>query len=119
MFLIHQGLFECVTGKCEDDNKKQKALAILVLALDPSLLYIIGPDPDSAAEVWKLLERQFQKDSWINKLTIKKKLYNLRLTGNDVSGHIKEITELFQSLTLLGCEVEDEEKVCLLFTKTI
>ena len=116
MYLIHQGLFECVTGECEDDNKKQKALAILVLALDPSLLYIIGPDPDSAAEVWKLLERQFQKDSWINKLTIKKKLYNLRLTGNDVSGHIKEMTELFQSLTLLGCEVEDEEKVCLLLS---
>ena len=116
IYLIHQGLFECVTGECEDDNKKQKALAILVLALDPSLLYIIGPDPDSAAEVWKLLERQFQKDSWINKLTIKKKLYNLRLTGNDVSGHIKEMTELFQSLTLLGCEVEDEEKVCLLLS---
>ena len=51
MYLIHQGLFECVTGNCEDENKKQKVLAILVLALDPSLLYIIGPDPDSAADV--------------------------------------------------------------------
>ena len=40
----------------------------------------------------------------------------MRLTGNNVSGHIKEITELFQSLTLLGCEVEDEEKVCLLLS---
>ena len=116
MYLIHQGLFECVTGDCEDENKKQKALAILVLALDPSLLYIIGPDPDSAADVWTLLQNQFQKDSWLNKLTIKKKLYNLRLTGNNVSGHIKEMTELFQSLTLLGCEVEDEEKVCLLLS---
>ena len=116
MYLIHQGLFECVTGDCEDENKEQKALAILVLALDPSLLYIIGPDPDSAADVWTLLQNQFQKDSWLNKLTIKKKLYNLRLTGNNVSGHIKEMTELFQSLTLLGCEVEDEEKVCLLLS---
>ena len=79
---------------------------------------IIGPDPDSAADVWTLLQNQFRKESWLNKLTIKKKLYNLRLTGNNVSGHIKEMTELFQSLTLLGCEVEDEEKCvycCLVY----
>ena len=27
MYLIHQDLFECVTGECEDTKKQQKALA--------------------------------------------------------------------------------------------
>ena len=42
--------------------------------------------------------------------------YNIRLTNDDVNGHIKEMTEIFQPLFLLGCKVEDEEKVCLLLS---
>ena len=33
-----------------------------------------------------------------------------------MNGHIKEMTDIFQSLSLLGCKVEDEEKVCLLLS---
>ena len=40
----------------------------------------------------------------------------MRLTNDDVNSHIKEMTEIFQSLTLLGCTVDDEEKVCLLLS---
>ena len=116
MYLIHQDLFEYVTGECEDTNKQQKALATIVLGIDPGLLYLIGTDPESAKEVWQILEKQIQKDSWLYKLSLKKRLYNIRLTNDDVNGHIKEMTEIFQSLSLLGCKVEDEEKVCLLLT---
>ena len=48
MYLIHQDLFECVTGECEDTKKQQKALATIVLGIDPALLYLIGTDPESA-----------------------------------------------------------------------
>ena len=109
MYLIHQDLFDCVTGECEDTEKQQKALATIVLGIDPGLLYLIGTDPESAKEVWQILEKQYQKDSWLNKLSLKKRLYNIRLTNDDVNGHIKEMTEIFQSLSLLGCKVEDEE----------
>ena len=61
-------------GECEDTKKQQKALATVVLGLDPELLYLIGTEPESAKEVWQALERQFQKDSWLNKLSLKKKL---------------------------------------------
>ena len=110
MYLIHQDLFECVTGECEDTKKQQRALATIVLGIDPGLLYLIGTDPESAKEVWQILEKQFQKVSWPNKLSLKKRLYNIRLTNDDVNGYIKEMTEIFQSLSLLGCKVEDEER---------
>ena len=116
MYLIHQDLFDCVTGESSDVKKNSKALASIVLSIDPSLLYLVGPEPSSATEVWELLRKQFQKDTWLNRLSLKKRLYNIRLTDNDVNRHIREMTELFQSLSLLDCKVDDEEKVCLLLS---
>ena len=116
MYLIHQDLFECVTGECEDTKRQQKALATIVLGVDPGLLYLIGTEPESAKEVWQILEMQFQKDRRLNKLSLKKRLYNMTPANDDVNYHIKEMTEIFQSLSLLGCKVEDEEKVCLLLS---
>ena len=72
MYLIHQDLFDCVTGECEDTKKQQKALATIVLGIDPGLLYLIGTYLESAKEVWQILEKQFQKDSWLNKLSLNK-----------------------------------------------
>ena len=40
--------------------RRDKALAAIVLSLDPALLYLIG-DPDSPSEVWQKLSDQFQK----------------------------------------------------------
>ncbi len=39
---------------------KDKALATIVLAIDPSLLYLIGADPKDPAVVWKAFADQFQ-----------------------------------------------------------
>ena len=46
---------------------KDRALATIVLSLEPSLLYLIG-DPDDPGVVWKKLADQFQKKTWANKL---------------------------------------------------
>ena len=46
---------------------KDRALAMIVLSLEPSLLYLIG-DPDDLGVVWKKLADQFQKKTWANKL---------------------------------------------------
>ena len=54
-------------------NKQwDKALAIIVLSVDPSLLYLIG-EPTSPIEVWKKLADQFQKKTWANKLRLRKR----------------------------------------------
>lgn len=59
-------------------SRKDCALATIVLSVDPSLLYIIGDLIDPTI-VWKMLTDQFQKKTWANKLTLKRRLFSLRL----------------------------------------
>ena len=59
-------------------SRRDRALAIVVLSVEPSLLYLIG-DPVDPVTVWKKLMDQFQKKTWANKLELRRKLYSLRL----------------------------------------
>ena len=43
--------------------RSDQALAMMVLSIEPSLLYIIG-DSKSPVKVWKRLSDHFQKKSW-------------------------------------------------------
>ena len=54
--------------------RRDCALATIVLSVDPTLLYLLGPDPENAAVVWKKLAGQFQKKTWANKLVLRRKL---------------------------------------------
>ena len=66
-----------------------RALAVIVLSVDPSLFYLIG-DPEDPVAVWKKLEDQFQKKSWATKLELRCKLHSLRLKdGESVQEHTK------------------------------
>ena len=92
-------------------SEKTKALATIVLAIDPSLLYLIG-DPDDPIVVWNKLADQFQKKTWANKLALRRKLYSLRLKeGGSVQEHIKAMTEIFNALAVVGDAVEEEDRV--------
>ena len=80
-----------------------------MLSVDPSLLYLLG-DPKDPVVVWKQLSDQFQK-----KMELRKKLYSLRLRdGESVQAHIKEMTELFEALAVVGDAVSDEDRVVYL-----
>ena len=80
MALIREGLWGIAAGTekapdASDAGKLAKfkersdhALATIVLAIDPSLLYLVGDPVDSAA-VWNKLSGQFQKKTWANKLS--------------------------------------------------
>ena len=93
------------------NERKDKALANIVLAVEPSLLYILG-DPQDPAEVWKKLADQFEKKSWANKLALRRKLYSLKLKENgSVQNHIKSMIEIFESLSVVGYVVEEEDRV--------
>ena len=92
-------------------SKRDRALAIVVLSMEPSLLYLIG-DPVDPVEVWTKLENQFQKKTWANKLELRRKLYSLRLKDREsVHAHIKALTELFEALAVIGDPVTEEDKV--------
>ena len=95
-------------------NRRNRALAIIVLAVDTSLLYLLG-DPEDPEAVWKKLMDQFQKKTWANKLALRRRLNNLRLReGGSVKEHVKAMTEIFNELAVIGAPMEDEDKVVTL-----
>ena len=93
------------------ESRRDRALAIVVLSVEPSLLYLLG-DPVDPVAVWKKLKDQYQKKTWANKLELRRKLYSLRLKeGESVQDHIKAMTEVFESLAVIDDPVSDEDKV--------
>ena len=102
----------------EDANKyvkfearRGRTLAIIVLAVDPSLLYLLG-DPEDPKKVWGQLKDQFQKATWANKLSLRRKLYYLQLKDNgSIQDHIKSMTETFNELSVVGDPISEEDHV--------
>ena len=58
------------------NTRQDKALAIIVLSVDTTLLYLVG-DPTDPIVVWTKLADQFQKKTWANKLHLRKRLYSM------------------------------------------
>ena len=103
MALIKDGLWGIVNGtetaptegaeqQAVFAAQKDKAFVVIVLAVEPSLLYLIGTDPMDPVVVWKALADQFQRKTWANKLELKRKLFSMRLAeGCSVQEHIKSL----------------------------
>ena len=87
------------------------ALAIIVLAVDLSLFYLLGDFKDPRA-VWQKLEEQFQRKTWSNKLQLWRKLYALKLKEREpVNTHIKAMSKIFEALAAIGDAVSEEDRV--------
>ena len=96
-------------------TRRDKALAIIVLSIEPKLLYIIGPDPTDPVTVWNALSAHFQRKTWANKLELKKKLFSMRLNeGDSVQEHVKLMTEVCDELSAIGETVSEEDRVVYL-----
>lgn len=135
MSLLKEGLWgivskaEAAPGEGDDGYSKyiarrDRALAIIVLSVDPTLLYIIG-DPTDPAVVWEKLSSQFQKKTWANKLALRRRLHSSKLKeGQSVQEHIRGLTELFNELAVIGDKISDEDRctywpVCPIHTKCL
>ena len=91
--------------------RRDRALAIIVLAVDPSLLYLLG-DPEDPKAVLKKLEEQLQPKTWSNKLQLRRKLYTLKIKeGGSVNEHIKTMSEIFERLAVIVDAVSEEDRV--------
>ena len=123
MALMKESLWGIISGTEEtpgEDNadtrrkfmaRRDRALAIMVLAVDPLLLYLLG-DPEDPKAVWKKQEEQFQPKAWSNKLQLRRKLYALKLKkGGSVNEHIKTMSEIFKGLAVIGDAVSEEDRV--------
>ena len=131
MPLVKDGLWSIVSGTetapasteaekyAKFVGRRDKVLAIVGLSVDPSLLYLLG-DPEDPVAVWKKLSDQFQKKTWANKLSPRRRLNNLRLKdGDSMSNHIKAVTEIFSELAVIGAAMEVEDKVVTLLASLL
>ena len=121
MALMKEGLWNIVEGTeaapgRENDRyakflaRRDWALAIIVLSVEPSLLYLVG-DPEDPAAVWGKLANQFQKRTWANKLELRRNLFSLRLkNGESVQEHRKAMTEIFDGLSVIGDPISEEDR---------
>jgi len=123
MALMKEGLWNIVNGSetaPQEENadahakflvRRDRALATIVLSVDPSLLYLLG-NPENPVTVGKKLSDQFHKKTWANKLELRRKLYSLRLKdGEPVQAHIKAMTEIFDGLSIVEDPVTEENRV--------
>lgn len=123
MALIREGLWGIVSGTegrpdgTDADKltkylaRRDRALSTIVLA---SLFYLLG-DPEDPAAVWNKLSGQFQKKTWANKLSLRKKLFTMTLSDAGSMGeYIKKMTEVFDELAVIAEPISDEDKVVYL-----
>ena len=126
MALIREGLWGIVAGteECPDPTNTDKyakymarrdwALATIVLVVDSSLLYLIG-DPEDPKTVWEKLSGQFQKKTWANKPSLRKKLFTMKLSDSgSMREYYKKMTEAFDELAVIVEPISDEDKVVYL-----
>lgn len=121
MTLMRESLWGFVTGSVtvpttEDarnkfNERKDRALATIVMAIQPSLLYLVG-DPTDPKVVFDKLSSIFQKKTWSNKLRLRKTLYSMKLAANmSIHQLLKNFTEIFDELAIIGEAVEEEDRV--------
>ena len=126
MALLKDGLWKIVDGTetaptsgsesvlAKFVGRRDKALATLVLSVEPSLLYLIA-DSDNPKDVWTKLSDQFCKKTWANKLELRRMLHLLRLRdGDSVQDHIGQMTEVIAQLAQIDAAVTEEDKVVYL-----
>ena len=83
-----------------------------MLSVNPTLLYLLGPDPENPAIVWKKLGDEFQKKTWMNKLALQRKLYNLKLkNGESMQKHVRMLIGIFDGLSIIGDPLDEENQV--------
>ena len=113
MALLKQGVWRIVEGTeappdeydevnfRKYNDRKDRALSTIVLAVETSLLYLLG-EPQDPQEVWNKLCDQFQRKTWANKLNLRRRLYSLRLKDDEpVQNHVKQMVEIFDELAII------------------
>ena len=86
--------------------RQDHALATIVLAVEPSLFYLIG-DPEDPTTVWEKLQAQFQKNTWVNKLA-PTALFTVE-GWRFRTGSLKYMMKLFSKLAIVGDVIEEKD----------
>jgi hypothetical protein len=99
-------------GTSADDWKKtnQKVKSTIRLCLSDSVLLNVSEEA-TAKYLWENLGKLYQSKSLVNKLFLRKKLYNLRMRdGGSVAEHLNAFNTVVSQLVSVDIKILDEDK---------
>ena len=109
------------TGVTDEEWKKldQKAKSTIRLCVSDSVLLNVSGEATTKA-LWDKLGTLYQSKSLVNKLFLRKKLYNLRMKdGHSVTKHLNAFNTMVSQLASVDIKISDEDKcISLLFSLT-
>jgi hypothetical protein len=100
------------TGTSVDDWKKmdRKAKSTIRLCLSDSVLLNVSEEA-TTKDLWEKLGKLYQSKSLVNKLFLRKKLYNLRMRdGDSVAEHLNAFNTVVSQLVSVDIKISDEDK---------
>jgi hypothetical protein len=100
------------TRTSTDDWKKldRKAKSTIRLCLSDSVLLNVSEEA-TAKDLWDKLGKLYQSKSLVNKLFLRKKLYNLRMRdGDSVAEHLNAFNTVVSQLVSVEIKISDEDK---------
>jgi hypothetical protein len=103
-------------GMVEIDWKEleAKAVATIRLCLGDDVMYHVM-DKESPGAIWLKLESRYMSKLLTNKLSLKQRLYGLKMAeGSDLSQHINIFNQIIDDLKRVDVKFEDEDKALML-----
>lgn len=106
---------DCASPESEAEKYKMfvantdRALVIIVLSVEPSLLHLLG-DPEDPAVVWKNSLISSRRRHGLSKLHLWRKLSLHLRDGGQVQKHMKEMVEIFDELPMIGDPIYEEDR---------
>ena len=122
--LVQQGLAKALNGKnkkpesMNDDEFEEldaRCASTIRLYVADNIINNVIDEEDSAADLWKKLEKLYLAKSLSNKLHLKRQLYALKMVeGGSLMDHMNTFNEILDQLQKVGVDIEEEDKALLL-----
>ncbi|GJX95918.1 retrovirus-related pol polyprotein from transposon TNT 1-94 [Tanacetum coccineum] len=96
------------------NSQDEKAHSTILLSLSDEVLYEVA-DEETAAGVWKKLEKLYMTKSLTNKLLLKQRLFSLRMKkGSALKDHLDALNSILMDLKNVEVKIDDEDAALIL-----
>lgn len=93
------------------DDRNTKAMLIISTAMEYNQLQVVM-SCNNSADMWSRLKTIHEQRSAVNKITLKQKFFNYKMSPTDtIAQHISQIESMAQALVDIGEQVGDVDKV--------
>lgn len=108
MILLHEDLFDTISGECKDEKKNRKALAKICLSVSSSAMHHVR-NAETPHQAWTNLQKAYEDKGLSRRLGLLRSLFGVRLLEMDgMESYLGRITEISQQLKDIDSPLDDE-----------